>query len=123
MPQIILMQPMKTHDLRQCFFSKVQTEVQIHEHVTLTVSSHFILFYGPVSLIETLCTSAGQKVWSFYGHAIQKGYPKSLSSMGLPHSVKHITAAFHDPDTGKTLFFVDKHYYRYMQHYFILRDN
>lgn len=72
--------------------------------------------------METLYISLGKKLWSLDDRGIQKGYPKSLGSMGLPDSVKKISAALHDPNTSKTLFFVNKYYYRYMQHYFILRD-
>ncbi|XP_035391769.1 collagenase 3-like isoform X1 [Electrophorus electricus] len=54
-----------------------------------------------------------QKVWALYGYDIVQGYPKSLSSVGLPSTVKKISAALYDPDTGKTLFFVDNKYYSY----------
>ncbi|XP_035391093.1 collagenase 3-like [Electrophorus electricus] len=55
----------------------------------------------------------GQKVWVFKATDIVQGYPKSLSSVGLPSTVKKISAALYDPDTGKTLFFVDNKYYSY----------
>ncbi|XP_076875370.1 collagenase 3-like [Brachyhypopomus gauderio] len=54
-----------------------------------------------------------QKVWALYGYDVVQGYPKSLSSMGLPSTVKKISAALYDPDTGKTLFFTDNYYYSY----------
>ncbi|XP_062380006.1 collagenase 3-like [Sardina pilchardus] len=62
---------------------------------------------------QTVFIFKGQKVWALDGHHLEKGYPKSISSMGLPNSVKHITAALHDPATSKTLLFVDKYYYSY----------
>ncbi|XP_036450712.1 collagenase 3-like [Colossoma macropomum] len=55
----------------------------------------------------------GQKVWAFYGYDIAKGFPKTLSSMGLPPKVKKISAALYDEETGKTLFFVNNRYYSY----------
>ncbi|XP_042560376.1 collagenase 3-like [Clupea harengus] len=55
----------------------------------------------------------GQKVWALYGYDIEKGYPKSLSIMGLPETVKKVSAVLSDPDTGKTLFFVGEYYYSY----------
>ncbi|XP_041919560.1 collagenase 3-like [Alosa sapidissima] len=62
---------------------------------------------------QTVFIFKGQKVWSLNGQVLEKGYPKSITSMGLPNSVKYITAALHDPVSRKTLFFVDKHYYSY----------
>ncbi|XP_030648199.1 collagenase 3-like [Chanos chanos] len=55
----------------------------------------------------------GQKIWAINGYDVARGYPKSLSSMGLPESVKRITAALYDQATGKIYLFVDKMYYRY----------
>ncbi|XP_076875369.1 collagenase 3-like [Brachyhypopomus gauderio] len=55
----------------------------------------------------------GEKVWAFRATATVPGYPKPLSSMGLPSTVKKISAALYDPDTGKTLFFTDNYYYSY----------
>uniref|UniRef100_A0A8C1Q199 Uncharacterized protein n=1 Tax=Cyprinus carpio TaxID=7962 RepID=A0A8C1Q199_CYPCA len=40
------------------------------------------------------------------------GYPKPLSSFGLPESVAKVDAAVHDKNSGKTLFFVNR-YYKY----------
>ncbi|KAI4877801.1 hypothetical protein NFI96_012655, partial [Prochilodus magdalenae] len=54
-----------------------------------------------------------QKVWAFHGYDIAKGYPKPLSTLGLPPKVKKITAALYDEETGKTLFFVNDRYYSY----------
>uniref|UniRef100_A0AAR2JGN5 interstitial collagenase n=1 Tax=Pygocentrus nattereri TaxID=42514 RepID=A0AAR2JGN5_PYGNA len=48
-----------------------------------------------------------QKVWALFGYDLVKGYPKSLSSMGLPTTVKKISAALYDQKTGKTLYFTD----------------
>ncbi|XP_066506328.1 collagenase 3-like [Hoplias malabaricus] len=55
----------------------------------------------------------GQKVWAFSGYDLAKGYPKTLSSMGLPPKVKSIDAAVYDKETGKTLFFVKNYYFSY----------
>ncbi|KAL2088851.1 hypothetical protein ACEWY4_015750 [Coilia grayii] len=55
----------------------------------------------------------GEKVWALYGYDIDRGYPKSLSSLGLPEKVKRVTAALSDHNTGKTLFFTGNYYYSY----------
>ncbi|XP_043085303.1 collagenase 3-like [Puntigrus tetrazona] len=52
-----------------------------------------------------------RKVWAFKGTSLEPGYPKTLSSFGLPSSVRKVSAAVHD--SGKTLLFVDKVYYSY----------
>lgn len=56
-----------------------------------------------------------QRVWAFSGYDLVQGYPKSISSFGLPTTVKKIDAALHNPETGKTLFFVGTNYYRCVQ--------
>ncbi|XP_042355633.1 collagenase 3-like [Plectropomus leopardus] len=54
-----------------------------------------------------------RKVWAFSGYDLVRGYPKPLSSFGLPKKVKKIDAALHDMESGKTLFFVGSNYYSY----------
>ncbi|KAF1378938.1 hypothetical protein PFLUV_G00195700 [Perca fluviatilis] len=54
-----------------------------------------------------------RRVWAFAGYNLVRGYPKKLSSFGLPRSVKKIDAALYDVESGKTLFFVDRIYYSY----------
>ncbi|XP_041865181.1 collagenase 3-like [Melanotaenia boesemani] len=55
----------------------------------------------------------GSKVWAFSAYDLVQGYPQSISSFGLPVTVKKIDAALYDPESRKTLFFVDSIYYRY----------
>ncbi|KAK2870922.1 hypothetical protein Q8A67_023449 [Cirrhinus molitorella] len=55
----------------------------------------------------------GQRVWAFSGNDLEPGYPKPLSSFGLPESVKKVDAAVHDSNSGKTLLFSDKYYFSY----------
>ncbi|XP_029105133.1 collagenase 3-like [Scleropages formosus] len=55
----------------------------------------------------------GQKIWALSGYDVVSGYPKTLSSMGVPQSVKKITAALYDKDSGKVLLFNKTHYYSY----------
>ncbi|XP_050958204.1 collagenase 3-like, partial [Labeo rohita] len=55
----------------------------------------------------------GTQVWAFNGQNLEPGYPKPLSSFGLPASVTKINATVHNKNTGKTLLFFDKSYYRY----------
>uniref|UniRef100_A0A4W6E381 interstitial collagenase n=1 Tax=Lates calcarifer TaxID=8187 RepID=A0A4W6E381_LATCA len=47
------------------------------------------------------------------GYDLVPGYPKSISSFGLPETVKKVDAALYNEDTGKTLFFVGSNYYSY----------
>uniref|UniRef100_A0A3Q2WIX8 Collagenase 3 n=1 Tax=Haplochromis burtoni TaxID=8153 RepID=A0A3Q2WIX8_HAPBU len=44
---------------------------------------------------------------------LQNGYPKPISSFGLPKTVKRVDAALYDEQSGKTLFFVGSEYYSY----------
>uniref|UniRef100_A0A667XKC6 interstitial collagenase n=1 Tax=Myripristis murdjan TaxID=586833 RepID=A0A667XKC6_9TELE len=55
----------------------------------------------------------GRKVWAVSGYDVVPGYPKRLTDIGLPYSVKRIDAALFDVDSRKTLFFVGKYYYSY----------
>lgn len=55
----------------------------------------------------------GRQVWAFNGISLEPGYPKTLSSFGLPSSVRKVSASVHDKSSGKTLLFVDKVYYSY----------
>ncbi|KAM6911282.1 collagenase 3-like [Lycodopsis pacificus] len=55
----------------------------------------------------------GRRVWAFSGYNLVRGYPKSISSFGLPKSVKKIDAALVDVESRKTLFFVGSDYYSY----------
>ncbi|KAM7374847.1 hypothetical protein PAMP_007482 [Pampus punctatissimus] len=55
----------------------------------------------------------GRKVWAYTGHNSVRGYPKRLTSFGLPRSVRKIDAALHDTASGKTLFFVGNYYFSY----------
>uniref|UniRef100_A0AAR2IRP8 interstitial collagenase n=1 Tax=Pygocentrus nattereri TaxID=42514 RepID=A0AAR2IRP8_PYGNA len=55
----------------------------------------------------------GNTVWAVNGYDIVQGFPKTLSSMGLPRKLKKISAALYDRETEKTLFFVNKRYYSY----------
>ncbi|XP_064206024.1 collagenase 3a [Anguilla rostrata] len=54
-----------------------------------------------------------RQVWALAGYDLVRGYPKSISSMGLPNTVKKITAALYEEHSGKTLLFVDNYYYSY----------
>ncbi|KAJ8394693.1 hypothetical protein AAFF_G00042930 [Aldrovandia affinis] len=55
----------------------------------------------------------GREVWALSGYDLVRGYPKSISSMGLPSTVKKISGALYEKHSGKTLFFDDKYYYSY----------
>ncbi|XP_074527741.1 matrix metalloproteinase-18-like [Halichoeres trimaculatus] len=55
----------------------------------------------------------GRQVWAFSGYNAVPGFPKSISSFGLPESVKKVDAALYDVRSRKTLFFVGSQYYSY----------
>ncbi|XP_066555674.1 collagenase 3 [Amia ocellicauda] len=55
----------------------------------------------------------GSQYWALYGFDIKEGYPRHISSLGLPRNVKKIDAAVYDEDSGKTLFFVGEQFYSY----------
>uniref|UniRef100_A0A673MQA5 interstitial collagenase n=1 Tax=Sinocyclocheilus rhinocerous TaxID=307959 RepID=A0A673MQA5_9TELE len=62
----------------------------------------------------------GRQVWAFNGINLVPGYPKTLSSFGLPSSVRKVSAAVHVKSSGKTLLFIDKVYYRCVKCYIYL---
>ncbi|XP_055063850.2 collagenase 3-like [Misgurnus anguillicaudatus] len=55
----------------------------------------------------------GEKVWALYGYDLVQGYPKDLSSFGLPKKVKKVDAALYDEQTYKILFFTNNKIYSY----------
>ncbi|XP_068577300.1 collagenase 3-like [Cebidichthys violaceus] len=55
----------------------------------------------------------GRKVWAFNGYDRVRGYPKKLTSFGLPRGVRKIDAALYDVESGKSLFFVGSYYFSY----------
>lgn len=56
-----------------------------------------------------------RKVWAFSGYNAVPGYPKKLTSFGLPRHVRKIDAALYDVQTRKSLFFVGSYYFRCVQ--------
>ncbi|KAM4545909.1 uncharacterized protein PAE49_018371 [Odontesthes bonariensis] len=55
----------------------------------------------------------GRKVWAFKGNEPVPGYPKNLTTFGLPWFVSKVNAALHDVESGKTLFFIGNDYFSY----------
>ncbi|KAF1378940.1 hypothetical protein PFLUV_G00195720 [Perca fluviatilis] len=62
---------------------------------------------------DRLLLFKGRRVWAFSGYDLVRGYPKPISSFGLPKRVKKIDAALYDVESAKTLFFVGRFYYSY----------
>ncbi|XP_065117036.1 collagenase 3-like [Paramisgurnus dabryanus] len=54
----------------------------------------------------------GEKVWALYGYDLARGYPKHISSFGLP-KVKKVDAVLYDEQTYKILFFANNKIYSY----------
>lgn len=55
----------------------------------------------------------GQYVWALSGFNVERGYPKSLTAVGLPRSVRKITAAVYDQESQRALLFTDNYYYSF----------
>ncbi|XP_077397868.1 uncharacterized protein LOC144033558 [Festucalex cinctus] len=57
----------------------------------------------------------GNQFWGIraYAKTLLPGYPKSLSSLGLPSTASKVDAAVYVARTGKTLLFVDRQYWSY----------
>ncbi|XP_077355419.1 collagenase 3-like [Festucalex cinctus] len=55
----------------------------------------------------------GRQVWALRGYDLVQGYPKPLTTFGLPKKVAKIDAALYDVESRKTLLFVGKTYYSY----------
>lgn len=54
----------------------------------------------------------GNQMWQFHGNQLDGGYPKPLTSIGLPESLTHIDAAFRWGYNGKTYFMSGHQYWR-----------
>lgn len=59
----------------------------------------------------------GRRVWAFSGYTPKRGYPKKLTTFGLPRSVRKIDAALNDVQSGKILLFSGDYYYRYVRQF------
>lgn len=55
----------------------------------------------------------GRRVWAYNGYTPVRGYPKRLSSLGVPRWVRRIDAALFDEETEKTFFFAGDYYLSY----------
>lgn len=51
-------------------------------------------------------------MWAFRGYDLLANYPMSISTWGLPTTVKRLDAALYDNQRGKMLLFADNVYYR-----------
>lgn len=61
-----------------------------------------------------MCPSTDNNYWAIraYAKTIMPGYPKRLTNLGLPSSVRKVDAAVYLQSTRKTLIFVKNQYYR-----------
>uniref|UniRef100_A0A3Q2XZZ7 interstitial collagenase n=1 Tax=Hippocampus comes TaxID=109280 RepID=A0A3Q2XZZ7_HIPCM len=77
---------------------------------------HIVFIQNIISTVHPLkgfFLDAGRQVWSFRGYDLVQGYPKAITTFGLPKQVKKIDAALYDAESKKTLFFVGRSYYSY----------
>ncbi|XP_064191899.1 72 kDa type IV collagenase [Anguilla rostrata] len=56
---------------------------------------------------------AGNQMWIYSASTLEKGYPKRLSSIGLPADLQRVDAAFSFPKNKKTYIFAGDKYWRY----------
>ncbi|KAF3706751.1 Collagenase 3 [Channa argus] len=63
--------------------------------------------------LDSVLLFKDRKVWAFSGYDLVSGFPKPITSFGLPKNVKKVDAALYDSETAKTLFFVGTNYYSY----------
>ncbi|XP_006103121.1 72 kDa type IV collagenase [Myotis lucifugus] len=56
---------------------------------------------------------AGDEYWVYSASTLEPGYPKPLTSLGLPPSVKRVDAAFNWSKNKKTYIFAGKKFWRY----------
>lgn len=55
----------------------------------------------------------GDEVWVYKADALEKGYPKTLASLGLPSDLQHIDAAFNFRKNKKTYLFAGDKFWRW----------
>nr|WMC20660.1 matrix metalloproteinase 18 [Paralichthys olivaceus] len=63
--------------------------------------------------LDSVLFFKGRQVWAFSGYNLVQGYPKSISSFGLPKTMEKVDAALYNKHTRKALFFVGREYYSY----------
>ncbi|KAM9729220.1 collagenase 3a [Menidia menidia] len=68
-------------------------------------------YENPIS--DRILVFKDRRVWAFSAYDLAPGYPKSISTFGLPKTVKKVDAALYDQRSSKTLFFVGDSYYSY----------
>ncbi|XP_063801353.1 72 kDa type IV collagenase [Pseudophryne corroboree] len=56
---------------------------------------------------------AGDEYWVYSSSALERGYPKKLTSLGLPPDVKRVDAAFNWSKNKKTYIFTGDKFWRY----------
>lgn len=58
------------------------------------------------------CIYTGNEMWVYKADALERGYPKRLSSLGLPSDLQHIDAAFNFRKNKKTYLFAGDKFWR-----------
>ena len=51
-------------------------------------------------------------MWAFRGYDLEAGYPKSISTLGLPATVRRVDAAFWNEEPARMMIFVGRMLYR-----------
>lgn len=79
-------------------------------------SEHIIIDWNDCCGLSICRVSTAKQYWGLRAttRTILSGYPKPLTSLGLPSSVNKVDAALYVKSTGKTLFFVNRKYWRWV---------
>uniref|UniRef100_A0A8C9VJT7 72 kDa type IV collagenase n=1 Tax=Scleropages formosus TaxID=113540 RepID=A0A8C9VJT7_SCLFO len=64
-------------------------------------------------LEETTVFFSGNEVWIYKASTLERGYPKRISSMGLPADLQRLDAAFSFSKSKKTYLFAGDNFWRY----------
>lgn len=62
---------------------------------------------------DTVFLFKGNQFWATRGNEVQRGYPKSIQTLGFPPTIRKIDAAFSDKEKKKTYFFLEDKYWRF----------
>ncbi|KAG9333356.1 hypothetical protein JZ751_012765, partial [Albula glossodonta] len=69
----------------------------------------------PLSEVDIHAIQAlyGIRMWAIDGYDLVEGYPKYIHHLGLPRSIREVSASVHIQETGKTLFFTGQEFWSY----------
>lgn len=63
-------------------------------------------------MIFCVLSPTGDEYWVYTSSALERGYPKKLTSLGLPSDLKRVDAAFNWSKNKKTYIFAGDKFWR-----------